>query len=1016
MQKKLLAVLATVTIVLSMFSGVTLATAYSHKILLSETSIIAGGSQSGVFHTIHGSIVQQNGVSDGGDYKVTPVYTGGSFAATTFDANGGSFTVYLPADLAPQDVMLNATAYDSAGNPRGTVATATIKVRYNVTTDPYDLNFNYSDYGGQAPLTGQVTDKDGRPVKGTSVVLKQSGVTVASGITSDTGHFGMLVPKGSSVGVLELYVANYLHKTGKVAGIKANLSVTPSNGVIRSIASTNFKIEGSGFAANQSVAFTLRQNDDVVPGVSIYSAVADQNGTVSQTFTWTPTATGTYTLDATQVLYSGTATINVVNPSGYNFVNAEQLTNLKIGDASANQLRIGKHSGTGTYLVTWDGVQLQDEFYYDVYVDGELKAEKQANATVGIAASQYGTKQIRVIAYKYTYPSGSYTPTYTLIHEQTFVAKVSGWRVEVNGGTLTVNEARDVTFVVKDENGVPINNATIQFDRYAHYPYSSNVQNGTYVFRDVKFSAAGPVTVVIKQGNEERARLTLSVVGQKVYQITAGTTSLLQGQPQTVRFNISKGLQPLYPQALEMEDANGKITSLSFTQVGSSGSYATIDATITPELVGDLIIRVKNYNGSECGEAKLKVVAPKIELLDTEAANVTENIKTKLRFRVVDPRDNSAIRANVNLVPEYATITVHDAYDSLLWSNTLLGANEYTINILATDAQYEAASEKSAEVTVLAKVNGVTVGTFPVKQAVLESDPKMITIGVPTSLVFTYKDANGKPITGKMVQVKEGSSFTNVGSTDSLGKVTYPAVQSQGTSASFQAATDVTKKFVTAEVRAGYDSEPPKVTYTKEVKTDKTTIVITDNVRVARLRIDGKDIDLFAGKRYEHTLELKPGLNKFHIEAQDNNYNYLDETIEINYVTSTTPPVTGGKSVKYTIGKTTYYADGVAKQLEAAPFLRGNTTLVPVRALESIGVVFAWDNATRTATFQLDGNVVKVTIGKSTAIVNGKATAMPAAAEIVKDRTMVPFRFVGQSLGLQVDYIDATKDIIITRK
>lgn len=1021
MQKKLLAVVATLTIVLSMFSGITFAASYSHKILLSNATIVAGSAQSVGFHTVHGSIVRQDGISDGGNYKVQLVYTGGSFPASTYEAKGGSFEIFLPANLSPQDITLLAQSYDSNGTLIGTVASTTIKVRYNVTTDPSDLNFNYSDYGGQSYMTGVVTDKDGTPVKGTNVVLQYAGgAAIATATTNDAGQFGMLITKWNSVGPVELHVAGYLHRTGKVGGIRANLSVTPSNGVIRSIAPTSFKIEGSGFAANQSVSFTLRQNGETVTGINVGYAYADGTGAVSQTFSWTPTATGTYTLEATQVLHSASATITVVNPSGYNFVNAEQLTNLKIGDASANQLRIGKHSGgtvAGTYLATWDGVQLQDDFYYDVYVDGELKVEKQANAIVGIAASQYGTKQIRVIAYKYTYPSGSYTPTYTLIHEQTFVAKVSGWNVTIEGGTLTVNQARDVTFVVKDEHGVPINNATIQFDRYTHYPYSYNVQNGTYIFRDVKFSAAGPVAVVVKQGNEEKARLTLSVVGQKVYQITTNTTALLQGQSQTVRFNVSKGLQASYPQALEMEDANGKITSIPFTQAGSSGTYTAIDATINPELVGELIVRVKNYNGSECGEVKLKVVAPKIELLDTEAANVTENIKTKLRFRVVDPRDNSVIRANVNLVPEYAAITVHDAYDSLLWSNILLGANEYTISILATDAQYETASDKNAEVAVLAKVNGVTVGTFPVKQAVLESDPKMITIGAPTALTLTYKDANGKLITGKTVQVRESGSFINVGTTDSLGQVSYPAVQSQGSSVGFQAATDVTKKFVTTEVRAGYDSEKPKVTYNAESKTDTTTIVITDNVRLTRLRINGEDIDIFPGKRYEHTLKLQLGVNKFRIQAQDGNYNPLDETIEIKYVAgSTEPPVTSGQSVKYTIGRTVYYADGAAKRLEAAPFLRGDHTLVPVRALASIGAQFDWDNKTRTATFQLGSNVVKVTIGKATAIVNGKATVMPIAAEIVNDRTMVPFRFVGQSLGLQVDYVAATKDIIITRK
>lgn len=120
-------------------------------------------------------------------------------------------------------------------------------------------------------------------------------------------------------------------------------------------------------------------------------------------------------------------------------------------------------------------------------------------------------------------------------------------------------------------------------------------------------------------------------------------------------------------------------------------------------------------------------------------------------------------------------------------------------------------------------------------------------------------------------------------------------------------------------------------------------------------------------------------------------------------------------SVKFTIGQKTYVANGEARELEAAPFVRGSSTLVPVRALDALGTNIGWDARTRTATFKLGLNTVKVTVGSRVAEVNGRQEIMPIAPELVSGRTMVPFRFIGESLGLKVHYASATREITISR-
>ncbi len=70
-------------------------------------------------------------------------------------------------------------------------------------------------------------------------------------------------------------------------------------------------------------------------------------------------------------------------------------------------------------------------------------------------------------------------------------------------------------------------------------------------------------------------------------------------------------------------------------------------------------------------------------------------------------------------------------------------------------------------------------------------------------------------------------------------------------------------------------------------------------------------------------------------------------------------------------------------------------------------------------TAKLGGHTVVLWIGKSSATVDGTVTPIDAAnakvvPEIINGRTMLPLRFVSESLGCLVDWVDATKTITIT--
>ena len=98
-----------------------------------------------------------------------------------------------------------------------------------------------------------------------------------------------------------------------------------------------------------------------------------------------------------------------------------------------------------------------------------------------------------------------------------------------------------------------------------------------------------------------------------------------------------------------------------------------------------------------------------------------------------------------------------------------------------------------------------------------------------------------------------------------------------------------------------------------------------------------------------------------------------------------------------------------------APFVSNGRTLVPVRVIaESFGSKVGWDDATRTVTITSGKTLIKLVIGSNTATVNGKTLTLDVPANIYGERTFVPIRFVTESLGYNVSYVDMTKDVIIT--
>lgn len=90
---------------------------------------------------------------------------------------------------------------------------------------------------------------------------------------------------------------------------------------------------------------------------------------------------------------------------------------------------------------------------------------------------------------------------------------------------------------------------------------------------------------------------------------------------------------------------------------------------------------------------------------------------------------------------------------------------------------------------------------------------------------------------------------------------------------------------------------------------------------------------------------------------------------------------------------------------DAVPEIRDGTTYVPVRFFaQSLGAKVAWDEDTQTATLTRAETVILINRAEGTVSAGGETRAFDMFTK--NDRIMVPYRFIAESFGYTVTYIE----------
>ncbi len=129
----------------------------------------------------------------------------------------------------------------------------------------------------------------------------------------------------------------------------------------------------------------------------------------------------------------------------------------------------------------------------------------------------------------------------------------------------------------------------------------------------------------------------------------------------------------------------------------------------------------------------------------------------------------------------------------------------------------------------------------------------------------------------------------------------------------------------------------------------------------------------------------------------------------LNTVHANTTSVEAINSNNITIVMGDYYI-----KPDVDPYIYNDRAMIPIRAIaEAIEAEVSWDDKTQTAIIKKGSNIITLKIGSDKATLNGKTVQLDVAPQISGSRTMVPFRFVSESIGVPVNWDDSSRTVTV---
>jgi len=525
-----------------------------------------------------------------------------------------------------------------------------------------------------------------------------------------------------------------------------------------------------------------------------------------------------------------------------------------------------------------------------------------------------------------------------------------------------------------------------------------------------------------------------------------------------------------YAAGVPVEDVELTFTEVGYADVvladgAETDFYGNVDFEVVGDRTGDYKVIVKYGNKAEA-TLNVKVQASEVAnvtVLNTPNApvDVDGNVQfVDIEFKFVDANNNayameldtdkvtvkegSAVKVDVTSKPadsnaDDADFTLVKEWDDADGVYSLAGTfdeeGKYTIKVSLENG-------KSAEVTVEAMEQGEIVG---IKYDVYNT-PITVAYGSATAVnnVVAY-DANGVLSAPTGVQFSangaaiakfnykwdadqkdyvESPGFLIVkGDDDFIGsKITVMAELDGFTTTTVLTVVDVpaTINFAAANAEVGINAEFKGTVLDGEGKMSSVAQQIT---KVTTLVLD-KPADAVVATSADYDLKGNIYLNFIANKAGEYKVQVAANYGDNNFVAGTAVVTVGGVAGEFndvvviSMGADSMIVNNELVKLDVAPYIENNRTMMQYNVLGAFGFDIQWVQETRSVVAEGNGIKVVMNIDSKVATVNGEEVTLDVAPTIVNGRTVVPVGFLTGTFGITPNFVygEAGLDSILFTK
>ncbi|CAM3526176.1 stalk domain-containing protein [Marinicrinis lubricantis] len=119
-------------------------------------------------------------------------------------------------------------------------------------------------------------------------------------------------------------------------------------------------------------------------------------------------------------------------------------------------------------------------------------------------------------------------------------------------------------------------------------------------------------------------------------------------------------------------------------------------------------------------------------------------------------------------------------------------------------------------------------------------------------------------------------------------------------------------------------------------------------------------------------------------------------------------------TVYFKVGSKEMNVDGIAMKVDQAPIVNNYNTMIPIRFIvDALGGEVIWNNQAKKLTIIKGDSLIDMWLDNPEMIYNGKRVTAPIAPQAMNGRTMVPLRFIAETLGWKVGWDQKTNSITL---